>query len=321
MRKYLKQTSTGEVFVWTPELASRSDMVPFIGSPSNAQDVTSAVLPPINSDVVRFHLSAKGIGDAVTGLYVACGLASAGHKVEYNTLHRAWLTVEHPNLTIVSGAEGVDANANYREQLKQCRLSGMSRPGWYLQNLTRAHGLNPCVPVRPDVIHKPPALLSRSYGLLAPFSNAPWRAWGLMHYRRLAILLQKDGANVVVMADRKNQDLAVDAFYGLGVPVLGDLTAKDCIGLIAHADFLVCNDSGPAHLGGLYGKRTIAVVSQFHGSYLFDGSAGLTTVQAQGWCAPCYEQDAAGWDQVCNLSCSQLQTVRPESVFEQVKGV
>lgn len=321
MRKYLKQTTTGEVYVWTRELASRPDMVPFIGTPSVDQDETRAKIAPIQSDVIRFHLSARGLGDSVTGLYAACGIASAGYQVEFHTNHGAWLKAEHKNLKIVDGEFGVDANANYRQQLLECRLSGISRSGWYIKNLTRAYGLRPCAPVRPDVLHHGSSPLEGSYALLAPFSNAPWRMWGLEHWRRLAMSLIRAGKKVVVMGDSKNGEMAQNIFYGIDIEPVFNGSAEDVIGLISGADFLVCNDSGPAHLGGLYGKRTIVVTAQFTQEYLFDCGYNIEVVRPVASCVSCFEQDDAGWDQLCNVRCSALQTVRPDDVFIHAMGV
>lgn len=321
MHKLLKQTTTGEIYVWTKELASRPDMVPFIGSPLKVMDVTAAEIKPIQSDVVRFHLTANGLGDAVTGLYAACGVASAGYKVEFFTKHGAWLKVEHPNLTILSGNDGVDANANYRDQVRECRAGAITRVGWYVRNLTRAYGLRPCVPVRPEVIHLHSGLLEGSYALLAPFSNGPHRMWGLEHYRRLAIGLLKAGREVVLMADAKNSEVVQNLFYGLPLRIAIDLSAEDAIGLICGADVMVCNDSGPAHLGGLYGKRTVVVMAEFTKEYLFDCAENLEVIRPVASCVSCFGQDDAGWDQLCNIRCSALQTVRPDDVLFQVMGV
>ena len=315
MRKYLKQITSGEIYVWTKELASRPDMVPFIGSMTEEQDVTTQDIKTIQSDVVRFHLTAHGLGDAVTGLYAACGVASAGYKVEFYTKFDAWLKAEHPNLTILSGAEGFDANANYSNQLREARLTGVTRPEYYVRNLTRAYGLRSCAPVRPDIIHTVSAPLSGSYALLAPYSNGSHRMWGTEHYRRVAVGLLKQGKTVVVMTDLKNSEMTQTMFYGLPVTVACNLTPEEAIGYVSGADILICNDSGPAHLGGLYGKRTLVLLAPYTKEYLFHCGENIEAITPVTSCVSCFSQDNAGWDQVCNIRCSALQTIRPDEVL------
>jgi hypothetical protein len=272
----------------------------------------------IQSDVIRFQLSARGVGDCVTGLYAACGLADAGHEVEYFTYRKELLKVAHPGVTIIQGDGGFDANANYRTQLGDCRTNGMSRVDWFLSNIGEAYGIPPPKASRPKEIYDFRSPEGGGYILLAPFSIAVDRTWIGAHWRRLAILLRDAGHRVVAVGADRHEKQIFEMFYGLEVPRYINVPEDKLCGLIQHADVVLSNDSGPAHLGGLYGKRTIALVSQFRPDYLFECANNLEAIIPQASCVGCHEQSEGGWDQNCHDMCSALQLISPEQVFKKI---
>ena len=321
-RRYLRQKTSGEIFVWTETLAQREDMEEFIQSLPRQNDLTfTSEIPRIESDVVRFYLSARGLGDAITGLYAACGLANAGHSVEFYTHRYEWLRVSHPGVTILKGEDGFDANANYRGQIAECRTNGMTRPDWYLANIAKAYDLKPCKAARPKEIFPHQAPMDGEYVVLAPFSMSGPRSWLGAHYRKLAILLLKEGLQVAAIADGIHRRRCEEIFYGLKVKLFIDLKPEQFIGLVSNASCLVGNDSGPAHVSGLYGKRTIVLTSQFKPEYVFDGANNLKGMAPNASCVFCHEQDAGGFDQFCIDSCSALQLISPEDVAKEVTNV
>lgn len=318
-RKYLKQKTTGEIYVWTETLAKRPDMDEYIQELENKNDASYVPkIERIQSDVIRFYLSARGVGDCVTGLYVACGLADAGHEVEYFTNRSEWLRVSHPGVKIIQGEDGFDANANYRSQLGECRDNGMSRCDWYLSNISERYGIKALKASRPQEIYNFKSPEGGGYIVLAPFSIADSRSWIGVHWRRLAMMLQKDGYRVVVIGVDRHRERLFDMFYGLGLPQYINVPIEQFCGLIQHADCVVSNDSGPAHMSGLYGKRTVALVSQFRPEFLFDAAPSITSLVPKSPCAGCHEQTEGGWDQGCHDMCSALQLLSPEQVFKAI---
>ena len=300
----------------------RDDMEEYIKALPRQNDLTFASeIPRIESDVIRFYLSARGLGDAITGLYAACGLANAGHEVEFYTNKHEWLRVSHPGVQILKGEDGFDANANYRAQMSECRTNGMTRCDWYLKNIATAYGIKQCKAARPKEVYGYPSLIDGEYVLLAPFSMSVPRSWLPAHYRRLAILLKKQGIQVAAIADAIHRKRCVEIFYGLDVKQFIDLKPDQMISLVQHAMCTVGNDSGPAHVAGLYGKKTVVVTSQFRPEYVFECANNLMGMSPKTNCVFCHEQDDGGFDQFCIDSCSALQLIAPEDVIRTVTNV
>jgi hypothetical protein len=174
--KLLIKKDTGEKFVWTETLAARSDMQAYIG----ALDEKVEVHRKVSSDVVSFHLSALGIGDAISGLYAACGIANTGRQVQFHVKHMNWLPqISHPNLEIVpEKLQPLDANINYRKQLAAINSGAIkSRPHWYIQNVAQAYGFELCDPARPKEVAMPQPSRNGKYVVLVPFSSHGGRDW------------------------------------------------------------------------------------------------------------------------------------------------
>ena len=282
-----------------------------------------AQIPKIDSNVVSFHLSASGIGDTVCGIYAACGLAKAGHQVEYQAKNTAWLQgISYPGLKIIQEiATPFDANANYIQQIKESFYRRVeSRPDWYIKNIAMAYGVADCKPSRPNVA-KPDPVIDGKYVVLAPFSSHDSRDWSSNHYRRLAIGLQKQGIRVIAIGSPKQTERLNLAFYGLDITKLSDKPPQWVSALVANAAVVVGNDSGMVHLGGLYGAPTICIQSQFDPSYLFMCGDSIECITPDMSCVRCHALTAGGWDQNCNWVCSALQTINPETVTKKVIGI
>lgn len=279
-----------------------------------------AQIPKIDSNVVSFHLSASGIGDTVCGIYAACGLAKAGHQVEYQAKNTAWLQgISHPGLNIIPEVDTpFDANANYVKQIKEAFHRRVeSRSGWYIRNIATAYGIAECKPSRPNVA-KPSPVIDGKYVVLAPFSSHDSRDWNPNHYRRLAIGLQRRGIQVIAIGSPKQKERLDIAFYGLDIKKLSDKQPQWISAMVANAAVLVGNDSGMVHLAGLYGAPTLCIQSQFDPLYSFMCGDSIECITPDMSCVRCHGLVDGGWDQNCNLVCSALQTINPERVTEKV---
>lgn len=317
MTRLLRHKQTGDLYVWTPFLAGRTDMEPFTGNyPDSADPTYQASLPRVDSEVVRFRLSANGIGDAVCGIYAACGIADTGRPVEFFTKNFPWVKyASHPGVKILPYDESVfDANANYRQQMRDAEAGKLiSRSHHYINNLKVGFGLQDCDPCRPKSIDRPNALNGKI--VMAPFSTHQSRDW--LHWRRLAMLL-KDLPLVAIGIEKQQKEIE-HYFFGLPVEIKIDCPPNEVIELVSGAACVIGNDSGMMHLAGFYGSKAICLMAQFDPEYTFYCSPSVEWIVPDMSCVGCHTVADAGWDPDCLRMCSALQTITPDKVAQQVR--
>jgi len=275
---------------------------------------------------IEFRLDAKGIGDAICGVYTACGLADRGHLVKFHAKHTEWLRwFSHPNLTIVPERDQTvfNANAGYQEQLEASRTGKcQSRSLWYMQNI---HGLHPKIkgepqPARPLKYESVGTCedLPTKYIALAPFSAYVDRQWNMQHWRMLARALIDEGHNVIAIGSASHAQTLQDSFTKSGVRYFWGQSPEWTVKAIRHADILIGNDSGPAHVAGLYGSKAIALCGQINGQFVYRDAPSVIPVQAPEHvpCAPCHWKTEGGYSSLCSQSCSALQLISPFEVAD-----
>jgi len=317
--RLLRKKGTGEIFVWTESLSQRADMEEYLERAIRIGPSQTYPSEPVRTKTIEFYSSAGGIGDAVCALYVACGLANAGFKVLFHAKHREWLKVEHPGVQILPDEKCFDINDDYDGQLAAAyRGEITSRLDWYLRNLSRQFYIGDTKPARPERVDKPPRPISEPYIVLAPISAGRPRVYPMPHWRRIAKLLSPK-FKVVVLAGEDGRQAIDDGFFGLPVEKQIGLPIDHALRYYANADCVVANDSGPAHIAGLYGVPCVAVVSQARPDFLFECSPTVVGLVAQASCTGCYWQRAGGWDRVCEMGCSALYTIKPEEVCHEVE--
>ena len=316
--RLLRKRGTNELFVWTEALSQRADMEEYLERAIRIGPTQSYPSEPVKTRTIEFHTSAGGIGDAVCALYVACGLANAGFKVLYHSKFPEWLKVEHPGVQILPDQKCFDINDDYDGQLAAAHNKSVtSRLDWYLLNLSRQFDIGDVKAARPDTVFKPEPIYPSGYIVLAPISAGRPRIYPMPHWRRIAKDLSQTH-KVVVLAGEDGRQAIDEGFFGVDVDKQIGLSANDALRYFANADCVVANDSGPAHIAGLYSVPCVAVIAQASGKFLFECSPTVRTVEAEASCAKCYWQRSGGWDRVCEMGCSALYTVKPEEVCREV---
>jgi len=96
---------------------------------------------------------------------------------------------------------------------------------------------------------------------LFPGANASSRRWPRERFAHLAATLVREGARVVVLGGPGER--AVTAAVADGAPGARDLggrtTMEDLAAVLSVLDVLVTNDTGPMHLAGAVGTRTVSL--------------------------------------------------------------
>ena len=161
--------------------------------------------------------------------------------------------------------------------------------------------------------------------VVSPFSNSVIRDWPAAHFTRMIGLLlpqlatdamvrvigtggQRAGANAIVRpfpADRVVNDCGV-------------LPWDDVLALLRSAACVIGNNSGIAHLAGMYGVPTVCVFGGSHQrSEWFPLGANVVVLSRVIGCSPCHldHNSSCPFDKAC------LREITPEEVASAVIGV
>jgi len=265
---------------------------------------------------VAVTTSGNGIGDMISQLYACVGLADAGYAVTMRCKHDlGWLSgVSHPGLTLTAGGNGHDCNRDYRGQQARAMANQGTRVGWYCDNLTKAAGVPKFGPARPAVAKPDPVRLS-GYAVLSPFSDDAARCWPAERWRQLAAGLLAAGWDVVAV-DKPNAGPRLrDAVGGVqGVELrVGEHPAK-AAAVIANAGLFAGNDSGMAHLAGLYGVPGAVVMTHFPFRFVFAEAPSLVGFgKHRGRMADVTAAEGLAWAGQCTPD------KRPPDVFDLIR--
>ena len=274
---------------------------------------------------IKFFVSKFGIGDAICGLYSACGMASGGHKVTLATRQKAWLKcASYDNVGVTDHDEtGIGGYLNYRNELKESRLPSktkklQSRACWYTCEVADQLGIKLPMPKRPQITMPEEGELGSGYVLLAPYSTDLARNWPDSHWRRLVKMLVASGHRVVVIHSKCTDEL-VKTFSKSGATYHWGNSIDWVVRAVAHASITIGNDSGMVHVAGLLGRPAIALVSQMRPEFLFKEAPSISSIVPPMSCAGCHWQEEGGWNPTdCGNSCMALGTITPDTVFAKV---
>lgn len=278
-----------------------------------------------------------GIGDHVSAVYAACGLADEGHDVTFYTTHYKWLEkVSHPNMVITKPlglrrnyrkGSLVNVYKNYNQELlASVRKTCPSRSQWYINNVSKFYKISPTTPKTPSKILGPAMPYhGKPYVLVAPFSAGPTRSWEEDKWQYLAELLVGKGLDVIaVSSPQEAPDLQAMLGGRKGVQLVSGKPPSEVIDLIQQARAVVGNDSSIPHLATLHRIPAIAVMSHIHPEFVFGpGMEFVTAVSpdpAMWPCVFCAWTHEGGFREYCLERCDALQTVEPEQVMIHIKG-
>jgi hypothetical protein len=300
---YIRNTQTSKLHAYDRSLLEFGYFVEYEDDPRD---------PPKKTKDITFYNSALGIGDAVCGMYAACGIADQGFNVTFHTRHVDWLSaVSHPNVSICQESDlFANANLDYGGQLKSGVVGG-SRPNWYIKSLQRYYEIPDCTAKRPANVAE--YLKTEKLAIIAPLSVWSVRSWNADRWTDLSNLLTDAGYVVATIGSGRGKELVekipADRF-------LWDMPIKEVIELIGSATILYGNDSGMVHVAGMLGTPAVVVLGPTNKNFVFDCGESIVGISSDMPCTGCYWQRDRGWDERCSKNCESLQSIRPESVFQ-----
>lgn len=90
-----------------------------------------------------------------------------------------------------------------------------------------------------------------------PGASMPEKRWKLQRFEEVAQrLAELNGIRLIVFVDPEGYGKALEKISGAAI---ARVDLRDLIALIAQCEVLVCNDSGPMHIAGALGVRTVAI--------------------------------------------------------------
>lgn len=272
---------------------------------------------------IELSCSSTGIGDHITTVYAACGLANAGHEVTFTTPYHDWLArVRHPNLRIIKD-QPCDFSVYYRyedELVAAQEGSCRSRADWYIQNTSDYYGIPVVDPSRPDDIVQVTTINTKPYVLLAPFSASETRSWDEDKWQYLAEDLLAKGMDVIAIGSSKEEDRLKKMFgYLKRVKIIPGAHPIAVIDLIYHAEKIVANDSSIAHIAALHRKEVVVVCAHVKPEFVFGVAMPyikpISPDEIDYPCTWCCWTHNGGFRWGCVERCDALQSIDHEKVI------
>lgn len=247
-----------------------------------------------------------GLGDLVCFAWLATGARAEGEEVRlFATGWRAEVLrllgiepTDDPEGSIISEGGFEDARAAGEEI-------------FYLEAMRREFGIA-SAPRRPLVdlgTEEKSFHLHERTVLLFPHTNGPSRQWPAAYWIDLAHLLQERGLHPAIVLQQPDP-----RFEGRVPCWIAQLSCRELFAQIAEAELVIGSDSGPAHVAGALGVKTLVLAGPT-GSPTF---AHLPHVQVlhrdSPECSGCYYR-GEDYRRACEVGCGELFALSPYRVL------
>ena len=273
---------------------------------------------------VEFDCRVCGIGDALVSLWIAEGAREAGHDVVYLPgRHDRLIEAFSGTLGTSEGSSRIEfggESASYRHELKN--VGSVPHRGLLWQHelpfrvdprRPKAQAWEECDEWARDLKQ------SRTGGnkplaILFPACAYNTRTWPVQKWTRLGWALEKNGVGTVGLNSSLDSiDQLPFYAYGYGIEAL--------ISLIRIADVVIANDSGPAHLAGTLGVKTLAIMGPTDPETVFGYCPDVVPVRVDKEvlpCVGCHFKSDRGFCAACDQGCEALQILPVQTVLESV---
>jgi len=254
-----------------------------------------------------------GLGDVVCFAWLGEGIRQTGADVSFFASGWHAEVLKLFGMPITDDDKGaVFTNEGYETAVK------LNSPMNYLQWIAHHLGIKE-TPVRPRIT---PDAMGRELGRKAAgdvliFPHGVWtpRVWPKNYFTELGLMLVREGYKVrFVMKDR-------DYAFFMPFHCIVGKSWSFIASAIQASKLVIGNDSGPAHLSGTIGTRTIAIHGPTQGARIYGHIPEVQSFEAKTLpCAGCHclptFKGAPAWRASCEQGCHQLYRTFPEDVFE-----
>ena len=215
--------------------------------------------------------------------------------------------------TIVTGGEA----EHYMYELRVDKGSNPRAEVWASQLPHNPEVIQPQVNILGEIQERikkslVPVREGKKLVVLFPFAEWAPRMWPLNYWLDLSWLLVQKGFGVVCLAP-SSKESAIKGFphfrWGQGW--------IDVAATIKEADIVIGNDSGPAHLAGTLGVKTIAIMGPTKKVFAHCPSVEEVSFTPMP-CTGCHFQRDQGFRAACDVGCRSLMSLTPELVADMV---
>lgn len=145
----------------------------------------------------------------------------------------------------------------------------------------------------------------------------PAKEWPHDKVRQLIALLAGTQRRIVLFGTAAEMDQAVDleeAGKGLVVNLAGRTSIGEMAAVMKRCEWVVANDSGPLHVAGAVGVKTIAIFGPTDYNRTAPLSDNVRIVSKDAKCAPCMKRQCPAGHHQCMID------INAEEIFEIIEG-
>ena len=152
--------------------------------------------------------------------------------------------------------------------------------------------------------------------LLCPGSiNSRSKRWPTERYAALADLFSESGSQVALIGSSAEAEISRQVLTQTRhrpVVLTGRTSVPEVIAIIALADILITNDTGPAHIGSAVGTPTLVIFGPTNPATTRPFASTAEIIREPPDCAPCMLRD-------CPIDHRCMTAIQPEQVFAQAR--
>lgn len=257
-----------------------------------------------------------GIGDIICSLYAVQAFSTAHPKTNIKfhvRQHKEWAEladIERMDICLIDDKKTLHNKImlyNLDEDKKRY-IKHQNSPKHY--SCTKLN-VKPETPRIKSEIVNSERLFEEKYIVLSPYASQINRTWEIHNWKILARLLKSYGYKVIAIdspfQSERCKVLDIEFFWGQPAQWIAQLCK--------HAELIIGNDSGIAHLGGWLNIRTLVVMSQLNPNQFYANTNNRFMIP-QHRCTGCRFIPDYGYEEKCDSGCWVLQSVRPQEVFD-----
>lgn len=147
--------------------------------------------------------------------------------------------------------------------------------------------------------------------------NSRAKRWPAERFAALADLLIEAGTQVVLIGSAGEVEVSNEVVAGMRqqpIALTGSTTLSEAVEVLATADLLITNDTGPAHIAAALGRPTLVIFGPTNPVTTQPFSSGAEIVRHPPDCAPCMLRD-------CPIDHRCMTAITPEELFSRAQAM